>query len=141
VNLSKSTEYAVRAMIRLTRLGPGEFAQARDIARVEQLPGKFLEAVLLRLKKFGYLESKVGAGGGYRLARPARQVRIDQLLDDMEADDDTPTGDRESVGAAGVEAIRSRLRKARLAAMQGLTLESLAEESAQHRPRDQMYYI
>ncbi len=51
-----------------------------DIATKEQLPKKFLEAILLELKHNGYLGSKKGAGGGYYLIKSAADIKLSALL-------------------------------------------------------------
>src|SRR5580700_340714 len=74
LRLSKQTEYGLRAVVQLARLGPHQFVQSRDLAQKEQLPAKFLEAILNTLRRDGFLESKVGRDGGYRLARPPGNI-------------------------------------------------------------------
>jgi DNA-binding IscR family transcriptional regulator len=64
VKLSKRTEYGLRAVVALARQDPNAFIQSRDLARQENLPNKFLEAILLALRRGDFLESKVGSGGG-----------------------------------------------------------------------------
>ena len=70
MRLSRRTEYGLRAMIQLARLGPRRYVQSKDLSQQEGLPNKFLEAILLALRRGDFLESKVGSGGGYRLTRP-----------------------------------------------------------------------
>lgn len=54
--------------------------QSREISLAEKIPHKFLEHVLLMLKKAGLLGSKMGAGGGYYLTRPANQITLGQVI-------------------------------------------------------------
>jgi len=79
-NLSRKARYALRALYALaadeTR-GPVLIA---DLAGRENIPRKFLEAILLELKNAGVLKSKKGKGGGYALARPADQITIGQIV-------------------------------------------------------------
>ena len=51
-----------------------------DLAERENIPRKFLEAILLELKNAGILHSKKGKGGGYALARPAREITMGQVM-------------------------------------------------------------
>jgi Rrf2 family protein len=82
--LSKKTQYAFKALMYLaqnTDKGPVLIA---EIARKKKIPLKFLENILLELKKAGVLESKKGKGGGYYFAVPPSQVpmaKIMRLLD------------------------------------------------------------
>src|SRR5436190_10135767 len=84
MKLSKRTEYGLRAAVQLARLWPRHFVQARDLAQSEVLPNKFLEAILLALRRGGFLESKVGSGGGYRLAREPREISVGDLIRRLE---------------------------------------------------------
>ena len=82
--LSKKSQYAFKALMYLaqnTDKGPVLIA---EIAKKKKIPLKFLENILLELKKAGVLESKKGKGGGYYFALPPAQVpvaRIIRLLD------------------------------------------------------------
>jgi Rrf2 family protein len=84
LRLSKRTEYGLRAVVQLAKLWPRAFVQARDLAQLEDLPNKFLESILLALRRGGFLESKVGSGGGYRLSRSPRQISVGDLLRRLE---------------------------------------------------------
>jgi len=51
-----------------------------NIAEKEKLPKKFLEAILLELKRNGFLGSKKGAGGGYYLLKPASEIKLVSVI-------------------------------------------------------------
>jgi Rrf2 family protein len=141
VRLSKRTEYAIRALVHLARLGPGQFVQSRDVARAEELPAKFLESVMLGLKRNGYATSKVGAGGGYRLARTPRDILLTDVIARLEQPDSTPPND-DRPGGAALALIDARLDTARLDALAGLSLETLVDHVQHHlKTRDAMFYI
>ena len=83
MRLSKRGEYGLRAMMALAVPGPDgkpPVLQIREIAEREQMPGKFLEQILLALKNAGLLHSKMGVGGGYHLARPAAEISLGQIV-------------------------------------------------------------
>jgi Rrf2 family protein len=81
MNLSKRGEYGIKALIRLaSRDDPHEVVQIHEIAELEQIPVKFLEQILLTLKNAGLLRSRLGAGGGYYLARPADEITLGQIV-------------------------------------------------------------
>src|SRR5205085_1985956 len=107
---------------------------------------KFLEAVLLGLKRHGYLESKVGSGGGYRLAKPAAKVVTGELIRKLE-DQDAPSEEESPAqdavpGEAALHLIQDRMAKAHAQVLDGLTLEELVDEvQKNNRSRDAMYYI
>ena len=54
--------------------------QIREISESEQIPAKFLEQILLSLKNSGLVHSRMGVGGGYHLARPAREITMGQIV-------------------------------------------------------------
>lgn len=79
--LTKRTKYALHALIHLARhAGEGHPVMIVDIARAQSIPRKFLERILLDLKRGGYLESRMGKGGGYLLAQPADRIRIGDIV-------------------------------------------------------------
>ena len=59
MRLSKRTEYGLRAVVQLARLWPRTFVQSRDLAQAEELPNKFLESILLALRRGGFRPSVV----------------------------------------------------------------------------------
>lgn len=78
--ISKKTKYGLHALIYLAKhynAGPVLIA---DLAREERIPHKFLEAILLELKKQGILDSKKGKGGGYVLSKHPRDIKMGQVI-------------------------------------------------------------
>jgi Rrf2 family protein len=59
---------------------PGRPVLIAEIAEHEAIPQKFLELILLELKKDGILDSKKGKGGGYLLARPPDTITLGQII-------------------------------------------------------------
>ena len=84
--LSQKTRYALKALILLAESGCDEFCPMTilDLANRGQLPLKFLEAILLELKKQGVLQSKKGKGGGYFLGKSADKVMIGEVIRALE---------------------------------------------------------
>jgi Rrf2 family protein len=81
MKLSKRGEYGLRAMIDLaTWETQSGVVQIKEIAEREHIPAKFLEQILLTLKNAGLLQSKMGMGGGYHLARPADQISLGHIV-------------------------------------------------------------
>lgn len=78
--LTKKGKYGLKALVDLARLDPGSTAFIVDIAKRNTIPKKFLDAILLDLRKAGILRSKKGPGGGYALARPASEIRIGHVV-------------------------------------------------------------
>src|SRR5580700_7897520 len=80
MNISVKSEYALLAIFDLAMQSPGELVKIADIARRQKIPQKFLELILASLKQGGFVESRRGAEGGYRLARPADQITVGQVI-------------------------------------------------------------
>jgi Rrf2 family protein len=78
--LSKKAKYALKAMMMLSRQLPGKPFLISEIAETEGIPKKFLEMILLELKKSGMLQSKKGKGGGYFLAREPALITFGQVI-------------------------------------------------------------
>jgi Rrf2 family protein len=82
MNLSKKSEYALRALIDLgiaQELGR-PMLQVAELAGKEQLPVKFLEQILTQLRLAGYVETKRGKLGGYSLAKPASRIKLGAII-------------------------------------------------------------
>jgi len=80
MHLSKRGEYGLRAMIFLAKMAQAEQrVTIKEIAEHENIPSKFLEQILLNLKNAGMLQSKMGIGGGYYLARAAGEITLGQI--------------------------------------------------------------
>ncbi len=78
---SMKAKYALKAMLHLARrqdVGPILIA---ELARSENIPRKFLEAILLELKNHGILQSRKGKGGGYMLARPLGSLSVGKIVE------------------------------------------------------------
>jgi Rrf2 family cysteine metabolism transcriptional repressor len=80
MNISVKSEYALLALFDLALQPVGEPVKIADIARRQKIPQKFLELILSSLKQGGFVESRRGAEGGYRLARTSDQITVGQVL-------------------------------------------------------------
>jgi Rrf2 family cysteine metabolism transcriptional repressor len=80
VNFSAKTEYGVRLMIELGRQNGGDPTALKAIAEAEGLPLSYLEHVVADLKRAELVTSTRGAHGGYRLARPAAEIAMDEVV-------------------------------------------------------------
>jgi Rrf2 family protein len=78
--ISLKAQYALRALIALSRVKPGEVSLIAEIAESQRIPKKFLEQILLDLKHQGIVESRRGKMGGYLMLRPADQVTVGEVL-------------------------------------------------------------
>jgi Rrf2 family protein len=78
--LTMKTKYALKALAQLATAADGQPLQIADIAEQEQIPRKFLEAILAELKNHGFLRSRKGRGGGYLLAKPADTISLASVI-------------------------------------------------------------
>jgi Rrf2 family protein len=78
VQVTARTDYAVRAMV---QIAAAEGAASRGaIAAAQEIPAKFLESILLRLRQGGLLVAQRGTTGGYALARSAERISIADVV-------------------------------------------------------------
>ena len=77
--MSKKCKYALKALIRLGKEYDSGLVLTDDIAKSEHIPKKFLEQILLDLKHAGYVRSKQGSKGGYRLVQEPSQITLAEI--------------------------------------------------------------
>ena len=77
--ISAKVDYAVRALCTLADAG-GRPVTAETLARSQGLPAKFLESILNDMRRAGLLTSQRGPDGGYRLARPATEITVADVI-------------------------------------------------------------
>ncbi|GAO43873.1 RrF2 family transcriptional regulator [Flavihumibacter petaseus] len=78
--LSAKAQYAIHALTYLGEQYQAGFIPINQIAEKRKIPAKFLEAILLELRKAGILGSKAGKNGGYYLLKHPRQIPMVQVL-------------------------------------------------------------
>ena len=78
--LTAKGKYSLKALGHLATLEPGATAQAIDIAATNNIPKKFLDAILGELRNAGIVYSRKGPGGGYMLARAPSQIKIGHVI-------------------------------------------------------------
>jgi Rrf2 family protein len=78
--LTRKGKYGLKALVHLARIPPGELALVGDIATGNHIPKKFLDAILGELRNAGFVTSRKGKGGGYRLARAPQDIRIGDVI-------------------------------------------------------------
>lgn len=78
--LSKKTKYGLKALTYIARDQNGTPSQVSAIAKGEQIPQKFLESILLTLRKAGFLGSKKGKHGGYYLRQSPSEIKMTDVM-------------------------------------------------------------
>ena len=80
MKLTSRSEYALLALVYLTRHRGQGFISAQAIATAQGMPQKFLEQILLILKRARYLRSSKGKGGGFQLSREPSAVSLAEII-------------------------------------------------------------
>lgn len=78
--LTMKGKYGLKAALHLARLDPQELALSADIAAENSISKKFLDTILGDLRMAGLVVTRKGRGGGYRLARPAGEIKVGEVL-------------------------------------------------------------
>jgi Rrf2 family protein len=84
LQVSRKIDYGLRAMIYLASVPEGSIVPFREIGRSMEIPQDFLAKILKTLVNAGIVSSVRGARGGYRLARPAREVSFLDVIEAVE---------------------------------------------------------
>lgn len=82
--LSKKTKYGIKALTFIARHDKGVKLQVAAIAENENISHKFLESILLTLRKAGVLGAKKGKGGGYYLVKDAEDIKMTEIIRTLE---------------------------------------------------------
>lgn len=82
--ISKKTKYALKAMEHLAKKSDGRPVLIAELALAENIPRKFLEFILLSLRKGGLLTSRIGKGGGYLLAHDPSEITLGSIVQILE---------------------------------------------------------
>ncbi|MFH1625834.1 MAG: Rrf2 family transcriptional regulator, partial [Pseudomonadota bacterium] len=80
MKLSTKSEYACLALVDLSENYNKGLIKTDDIAKRKDIPRKYLEQILLILKRSGYLRSKRGSEGGYKLSKPPAEISIAEII-------------------------------------------------------------
>ena len=132
MKLSARADYAVRAAVELAVAEPGTHVKAEAIAKAQRIPVRFLEGILLQLRKAGIVASQRGAEGGYWLARDPATVNLAEVIRAVDGPLASVRGERpEGVSYAGAAealarvwiAVRASLREV----LEHVTLADVAQ--------------
>jgi Rrf2 family protein len=84
MKISTKGEYASRAMLELSLRYGERPLHIREISKAQNIPKRFLEQILLMLKRAGYVKSEKGKKGGYYLARPPAEINVAGVIRTMD---------------------------------------------------------
>ncbi len=130
MHISAKADYAVRAAIHLASVSEGP-TKAQAIAAAQDIPGKFLEAILTSLRAGGVVRSQLGPSGGYWLSRPAADITVAAVIRAVDGPLASVRGQRpESVAYCGsaepLQAVWLAVRSSLRDVLEHVTLADLA---------------
>lgn len=80
MRLTTKSEYSILALIYMARNEKRGFIKMEEICSRRDIPKKYLELLFMILKQNGYIKTKRGTSGGYKLARPASKINIAGII-------------------------------------------------------------
>ncbi|HDR28881.1 Rrf2 family transcriptional regulator [Rhodovulum sp.] len=98
MKLSTKGRYAMVALVDLALIPEGGLVSLAEISKRQDISLPYLEQLFVKLRRAGLVESVRGPGGGYRLARPAAEIRV---VDVLSAVDETVSAMHKGAGASG----------------------------------------
>ena len=136
MKISAKAEYACLAVLALARPRPDDSPmRIREIAESHGIPERYLVQILLQLKGAGLVQSTRGAAGGYRLARPAGQISLGEVLTAIDGPGEPPRESNEPA-AQVLAAVWEHIRAAERAVLDQTSIADLS-----HRTAPQEWFI
>lgn len=131
ISVTSKSRYAVIALAELSR-SDGNPVPIAQIAERREMPVQFLEQLFSTLRRDGLLVSQRGVRGGYKLARPASEITVLEVVQSLDGRIGEEANEAGGIWADGVEALRDVFSRT--------TIEDIAaREEQESQPR--MYYI
>ena len=136
LKINRQTDYAVRVLLALAKLGEGARRSSTDIQREMLIPKAFMSRIVAQLSREGLLDTFPGREGGLMLPRPASQITLRDVVEAFEGpillsaclqvkgEDDCPF-----LSNCPVRPKWGRVQVAMLREMASITFEDLAQES------------
>ncbi len=145
MRISAKGEYAIKAMVDLALHDGTDLQPIQDIAARQSIPQRYLEQVLLQLKRAGFLYARRGSAGGYGLSRPADPIAVGALLRAVVGPRtglDAPPRGGPSEDAAGLRELWREISEAVASVVDRTTLEDLRRRAEERRSATRpMYHI
>ena len=134
LKLSHKGDYGLVLVTALAlRYAQGKLVSLREIAQKKKLPYKFVSQAAGELQKAGILQSKEGAGGGYKLARDPKKILVREVLDALEGPvvaEECDHGDECGCGGACVhEAVTEKIAEGANRALAMFTIADLVQDA------------
>jgi len=149
--LTAKGKYGLKALMHLGSVPPGKTVQAIEIANTNDIPKKFLDAILGELRNAGIVYSKKGPGGGYVLARAPDDIQVGQVIRTL----DGPLApiacasrtafhhceDCKDVRACAVRIAMTKVRDAISDVLDGMTVADMMREARTTESRPPVRYL
>lgn len=143
MRLSARVDYALRAVVELASQTAADShpVTAEHLARAQEIPPKFLESILLQLRRAGVVNAQRGPEGGYWLARPAREISLAEVMRVIDGPLAHVRGQRpESLGYHGaaepLQEVWIALRASERQILELVTIGDVAEKKLPDRVRE-----
>lgn len=135
MRLSTKVRYGLRALCHVAYRG---YASAHVIAEQQAIPSRYLEEIIGELRKAGFVVGKRGPRGGYRLAKPADEIAVSEVIEVLSSGASNNTGEPQDEITRLVE--RSVDKRFELAVGE-LSLEQLIGEARERYRRQAADYV
>ncbi|GLX92210.1 MULTISPECIES: RrF2 family transcriptional regulator [Herbidospora] len=140
MRLSARVDYALRAAAELAASGDGP-TTVGELAKGQEMPPKYLENILLQMRRAGLVRGQRGPEGGYVLARPASQISLADVIRAVDGPLANVRGERpEHVGYTGaaqaLQQVWIALRASERAILEEVTLDQIATGDLPKRVTD-----
>lgn len=143
--ISMRSKYAIKALSHMARTRDKDSFLIAELAEAENIPKKFLEAILLTLKSQGILSSRKGPGGGYWLAKAPSAITLGNIIRAFEGDlapvqclTENASGacpECQDFATCATRLVMSDVQKAVSAIVDSVTLAEMIERSEFERQR------
>ena len=142
MKLSLRGEYALRALVVLGENYENDIVRIQSISDQRSIPKRFLEQILNDLKSGGFVESRRGVAGGYRLARPPEEITLAALIRYVEhslvplplvSGKTQRKNTRPDEVQAAIRSVMLEVREAILAVLERMTVADLCERARRLR--------
>ncbi len=135
MDISARTMYGLRALVTLAGVRSNNPMSIQSMSEMEDLPGKFLEGIMADLKRGGFVVSRRGASGGYRLARPASEITLLSVIRHLDGPVAPVSYEDKTVGGTGGPTERQaafqpvwvEIRDATIRILESYTIQSIAD--------------
>lgn len=142
MELSAKVEYALLALLELASYSTKENPlKVGEIAAKQGIPERYLEQVLMSLRRGGIVQSVRGAKGGYVLARESWKITLLDIVQSIEGELTTETQPNQTLEKSVLQDVWKEAHSASTAVLQQYTLQDLCQKRDAHQLTHPMYYI